>query len=350
MNVRTLSTMLLIALFGPAAAQVGPGRLGTPASREVHRIQIVNRAHGPVAISRDSGRTWRHVGRVLRPNVGVVHWVQDREFTASDWAPLSSVAACAVNAIHLKFDQDKHASVLTIQPREFSQGARARAAASYMAQDASIYTDIPAGTGIFAADAPLVGNPLELATTAGNIPVPKGYVPRPNDILQIRVLEPIHLPERIEFENRFGGSVMLHDKDGTPHRIAQVLRPLMGIGRFTGTQYARPGVVRANHPGVLCISTAPAGQIGGFQIVPSQHASHPDLDYVRAKAVWMVLGPVGALQQDLEGTYPIFRGHFRPVRSRVRVRLNHGPWTDLPVLAGLKEGGLKTVTHLAVYP
>ena len=101
---------------------------------------------------------------------------------------------------------------------------------------------------------------------------------------------------------------------------------------------------------VLCISTAPTGQIGGFQIVPSEHASHPDLDYVRAKAVWMVLGPPGALQQDLEGTYPIFRGYFRPVRSRVRVRLDGGPWTDLPVVAGLKEGALKKVTHLAVYP
>ena len=333
-----------------AQAQVLPGRTGAPAVYESHRIQVVNRSYGPVLLSRDGGKSWSKVGTVLKPNAGVVHRVQDKEFTASDWAPLSSVAATAVNAIHLKFDQEQHAGVLTLQPREFLDDGRAKQAASYMAQDASIYTDIPAGHGIFAEDAPFVGNPLELVTTQGAVPVPKGYVPRPNDILQIRVLAPVHLPDRIEFENRFGGAVMMIDHDGTAHRIAQVLRPFMGIGRFTGSQFAKPGVVRANHPGVLCISTAPTGQIGGFQIIPSVHASHPDLDYVRAKAVWLVVGPVGGLQQDLEGTYPLFRGYFRPVRSHAKVRIDGGPWVDLPVLAGLKEGALKKVTHLAVYP
>lgn len=342
--------LALISSMSDAHAQVAPGRIGPPAVHESHRIQVVNRSFGPITISRDHGKTWKQVGTVLKPNAGVVHWVQDKEFTASDWAPLSSVAATAVNAIHLKFDQGKHASVLTFQPREFLDDAKAKNAASYMAQDASLYTDIPAGHGIFAEDAPLVGNPLELVTTTGAVPIPKGYVPRMNDILQIRVLEPVHLPERIEFENKFAGSVIVHEKDGSMRRVAQVLRPFMGIGRFTGSQYAKPGVVRANHPGVLCIATSRTGEIGGFQIVPSEHASHPDLDYVRAKAVWMVLGPVGAIQQDLEGTYPIFRGYFRPMRSYARVRIDNGPWVELPVLSGLKEGALKKVTHLALYP
>lgn len=340
--------MLLGAAVG-AHAQVRPGRFGEPTMHEIHRIQIVNRDGGPVALSRDGGASWIRVGTVLKANAGAVHEVQDKEFTAADWAPLSSVAATAVNAIHLKTEEKRHAVTLTLQPREFMDPEKVKLA-SYMAADASIYTDIPAGTGIFAADAPFVGNPLELHTTQGDLPVPAGWVPRPGEILQIRVLEPVHLPRRIEFENRFGGDVTLIDAGGHPHRIAQVLRPLMGVGRFSGSQFANTGEVRANHPGVLCIGTAPHGQVGGFQIVPSVHASSPDLDYVRAKAVWMVVGPVGALQQDLEGTYPIFRGHFRPRRSRCEIRIDNGPWRELPPLAGLKEGALKKVTHVAVIP
>ena len=346
------ASLVVLAAYACAAValgQVPPGMYGTPATRESHRIQIVNRDGGLVALSRDRGKTWTKVGSVVKSNRGIVHWIQDKEFTASDWAPLSSVAATAVNAIHLKFDQAVHASALTIQPVEFLDKEKAKIA-SYMAADASIYTDIPAGTKIFAEDAPLVGDPLELHTRAGDIPIPKGYVPRQGDIFQIRVLAPVRMPQRIEFENRFGGSVMLYDAEGEPHRIAQVLRPVMGIGRFTGSQYAKNSAVRANHPGVLCIATSKTGEIGGFQIIPSTHASHPDLDYVRASAQWLVVGPVGALQQDLEGTYPIFRGHFRPMRSHTKVRLNNGPWVDLPVLSGKKDGALKAVTHVAVYP
>lgn len=332
------------------ALAIAPGRFAVPTVHEVHRIRIVNRDGGPIVLSRDRGRTWTHIGRVLKADDGVVHAIQDKEFTASDWAPVSSVAATAVNAIHLKFDQREHATVLTLQPKEFYDESRARQAASYMARDASIYTDVPAGTSIFAADAPLIGDPIELSTTAGVIPAPRTYVPRIGDVLQIRVLEPVRLPQRIELENRFGGTVIAYDRDGSFRRVAQVMRPVMGVGRFTGTQFADVGDVRANHPGVLCISTSPVGEIGGFQIVPSTHASHPDLDYVRGKPVWLVVGPLGAVQPDLEGTFPLFRGHFRPRRSKVKVRLDGGPWVDLPKAVGLKEGALKKVTHLAIYP
>jgi hypothetical protein len=322
-----------------------------PAFRESHRISLENQGGGAIRVSRDRGRTWTVIGHVVRPDRGNVHLVQDKEFTASDWAPEHSVAATAVNAVHLKLQQERHATVMTLQPREFLDEAVAGKTASFLASEASIYTDIPAGTSLFGSDlSPGVGDPLALVTGGSWRPIPRGWVPGLGDVLGIVVMRPERLPECVVFENRFGGTVMAHWPGGRVSRIAQVLRPVAGVGRFGGTQYAGVGDVRANHPGVLCISTSPVGEIGGFQVVPAIHASHPDLDYVRGKPVWMVVGPAGALSADLEGTYPLFSGCFRPRVSRARVRIRNGPWVDVPTLSGLKENKLLDMTHLRVEP
>ncbi|MBI4865265.1 MAG: hypothetical protein HY815_34130 [Candidatus Riflebacteria bacterium] len=320
------------------------------AETELHRIRLHNRMGGSVTVSRDGGGTWAVVGHVLRPDRGYVHEIKDKEFTAADWAPDSAVAATAVNAIHLKVGMGRHATVMTVQPREFIDKAVAEKVASYLAEDASIYTDIPAGTGIFGAEAaPFVGDPVELVVGDRVTSLPAGYRPAVGDVLQIRVVRPAGTPSRIVFENRFGGSVMAIYPDGQL-RVAQVYRPVTGVGRFGGSQFAAVGDVRANHPGVICVSTSPVGQIGGFQIVPSTHASHRDLDYVRAKAVWLVVGPIGALQRDLEGSSPLFRGHLRPRASRVQVRVNGGPWQELGAAVGLQESALMAVTHVQIVP
>jgi hypothetical protein len=326
-----------------------PARAQSPVT-ELHRLRIENRLAGLISVSRDRGTTWKVIGHVIRPNRGIVHAIQDKEFTAADWAPMGSVAATAVNALHLKFDQKRHACALTIQPRELLAKETADAVASYLAPDASIYTDIPGGTQIFADNAPFLGNPVEVVRSHQTTRAPRGYLPQIGDILQIRVLRPVDMPRYIELENRFDGSVFEIYRDGSRNRIAQVMRPVTGVGRFGGTQYAGPGRLRANHPGVICVCTSPAGKIGGFQIIPSTHASSPDLDYVRGKGVWMVLGPIGALQPDLEGKGPLYCGYLRPMVTRVDVRIKDGPYKPLPVVAGLKENALMAVTHIRITP
>ena len=76
-------------------------------------------------------------------------------------------------------------------------------------------------------------------------------------------------------------------------------------GRFEGTEFTGVGRIRANHPGVICISTSKEGKLGGFQIIPARHAQVLSEVYGPLDQ-WMVVGP------DLEGSEPLFRGHLRP--------------------------------------
>jgi len=168
------------------------------------------------------------------------------------------------------------------------------------------------------------------------------------DVLSIENRGPESDVERVEFENCFGGRIVAFGKTGIPRTVGQVLRPVTGVGRFAGSKYAGVGEIRANHPGVICISTSPWDEIGGLQIVPARHASEPDLNYVRTKSVWMVVGPASVILPDLEGQTPLFRGHFRPRQGKVEVRLDAGPWQLIPEAVGLQETALLHVSHLRI--
>jgi len=84
-------------------------------------------------------------------------------------------------------------------------------------------------------------------------------------------------PSEIEFENRFGGFVTLKYPNGESKVVAQVLKPVEGVGRFGGSLYGNTGRIRANHTGVICIITSPHGQVGGFQILPDNHGMSPEM-------------------------------------------------------------------------
>ncbi|MFP3904742.1 MAG: hypothetical protein ACLFWB_10920, partial [Armatimonadota bacterium] len=134
-----------------------------------------------------------------------------------------------------------------------------------------------------------------------------------------------------------------------PRLIGQVLRPVVGIGRFEGTLSAAPGRLRANHCGVIDISTSPVGKVGGFQIVPREHASSPEVPYISTNTQWMVVGPADVRDPSWEGTPPLFAGYLLPSyradditgghedwmnrtlsRLMVQVRYNGGEWENMP--------------------
>ena len=116
------------------------------------------------------------------------------------------------------------------------------------------------------------------------------------------------------FENRFGGLIYLkyYYLERYPKVIGQVLRPVLGVGRFLGSHYTAKGRLRANHSGVICVSTSPYGKIGGFQIIPANHAMSPEMKYARRLTQWMVIGPLDARDPSLEGVAPFFCYYLAP--------------------------------------
>ncbi len=391
----------------------------TAAKVEQWRIRLENRPGGAIAVSSDRGAAWERVGTVAHPATAV----NEMGYTASKWAADGSVAATAVNAVHIKVrhntakDRGVVFSILPRIPSESHVGGQTTTSVG-------IDTDVAAGTGIFGSLAPVVGNPVYLetaihgpvghpvsfgessrnstmkmgpagswgppeqaapATTGGPTgrifeaygqltPLPRDHIPDVGDVFVIVVERSIRPPLSAVFENKFGGIVYLEYLDGQRRAVGAVLRPVLGVGRFPGTAYAAVGRIRANHCGVIDISTSPYGEVGGFQIVPKGHAGSPETHYVRTETQWMVIGPLNALDPSWEGVPPFFSSFLGPYfsskdltagdwldrylgRVRVDVRLNGGPWERMPAYsldprAALPAGArtaLGKVTHIRIH-
>lgn len=343
------------------------------------------------------------LGHVIVP----VSKVNPQGFTASGWAEPGTVCATAVNAIHVKTGHDYTAGrgvIFSILPVEQTELDPAKYK-SYLSPSTSILTDIPGGSQLFGGQwAPLTGSRLlfapaspdllpttsaegiaaNVASDAESLPLSlssaqaaaPGWIPEIGDVIVIEVARRKYNPEWIEFENGFGGLVWVKEVGMDAYPIGQVLKPVAGVGRFLGTQYADVGRIRANHPGVLCISTAPMGEVGGFQIIPRDHAMSSEMTYARVKTQWMVVGPLWALDPSWEGTAPLFKDYFYPsftpalnpdgsinedvqgaqvFLDRFTVRARYSDSADptqyelIHPAVGLKNNAFETLTHLRIY-
>jgi hypothetical protein len=279
--------------------------------REIFRIRIVNDHQGEVSVSRDSGDSWHALGSVSQ----YTEEVSRMGFTASKWVPAGRVAATAVNAIHINVGynpRDDRGVVFSILPREFR--APPASYASFLSPNSSIYTDLRAGYGIFGGgEAPLVGSHVFVEGRAGALlPLDDSYVPRRGDALVIVAVLPSRYPVAAVFENRPGGAITLLYPDGGEEFLGWVIRPIRGIGRFAGSLYAAVGRIRANHAGVVDVSTSPVGSLGGFQMIPMGHALSPEMRRAWDLTQWMVLGPAGEDSLLWDGLMPLFYQHLRP--------------------------------------
>jgi hypothetical protein len=276
--------------------------------KEICRIKIWNEPGGTVEVSRDEGKSWETLGSVLYPT----QRTNPEGFKATTYVANGKVAATAVNAIHIKTsgEADGRGWTFSILPKELAKPPYKYK--SYLSPDSSIYTDLSAGEGIFGGGfAPFVGN-MVLVSQKGQpvIPLPKGYIPAIGDRIYIIVDQVVKLPKEIVFENRLGGMVTIRYFGEDARVIGQVLRPFGGIGRFEGTRYASVGRIRANHAGVIDVSTSTLGKVGGFQIIPSTHASSVEGAWHLSQ--WMIIGPARPDDPALEGKEPFFRYFIRP--------------------------------------
>jgi hypothetical protein len=194
-------------------------------------------------------------------------------------------------------------------------------------------------------------------------PLALAGLPKEGDSLLFRVYEG-DMPYMVEFENRPGGRVTSWSTSGA-EVIARVIRPLGGVGRFEGTLFQGPGRIRANHSGVIDVSTSPYGEIGGFQIIPWDHAlNSKEMQGSWQMTQWMIIAhPDG--KSMLGGTSPLFAGGLVPGTSEgdglwdvwstygrkplVMARINGGEWGKFPVVSGRADDALKDVTHIRIY-
>lgn len=318
---RLLIILFAIFAIGAKAQATTPGHGPSPEimpeasapTIEIGRVRLQNIKNGVIEGSRDAGATWTPIGHILQPVIKV----NRRGYNASKYGPIGTVVATAVNAIHLKAGEnaaENRGVIWSLAPKAETEAGR-NSLQSEVSPQSAAFTDIPGGSGLFGGPfTPFVGNPIFLDNDRNNQlqPLPTNYVPKLGDSWVIEVRRPRRYPREIVFENRFGGLITLQYRGEEPKVVGQVLRPVQGVGRFVGSYFSEVGRLRANHNGVIDISTSPRGAVGSFQIVPANHAMSNETHYIRELTQWMVIGPVSALDPSWEGTGPFFSGFLRP--------------------------------------
>jgi hypothetical protein len=268
-------------------------------------------------------------------------------FTASKYGLGGQIIAAAANAHHIQIQVDDGAGrTMSVLPSATFADASG--------SETSFVIEGEGGTGLWGKYSPFVSSPVYIVNQAG-IPVLFNSISlfQYATAVEIRVYAPDDRVEYIEIENAQGGQALYHDASGD-HRFAVVEAPVGGTGRFTGTLYQGVGMVRANHPGVICISTSRRGQIGGFQIVPLSHTYSKELQKTRRMSQYIILR--GPEFDDITGHPPFFRGYVRPGDSEdPGYRINTlkckigGKWVDVPEVAGLTEGTLSNIEAFRIY-
>ncbi len=276
-------------------------------------------------------------------------------YTASKWALPGTVAASAVNAVHLTLSIEKDAGrTFSVLPLTTLAPAAGKAA--------FVTLDVPAGTGFFGGWAPPVGTRVSVRKKDGSLlPLEIRGLPSPGEEL-VFFVEELPRPYIIDMENRPGGRIIGWYADG-PKVLARVIRPVKGVGRFGGTEFQARGRIRANHSGVVDVSTTPRGTVGGFQIIPLLHAGSKEMGSAWSLTQWMIAGSESG--EPLPGTAPLFRGNLLPGsqgddalwdmwstwgrKPLVLCRVDGGEWMKLPEEGGRQDRALERITHIRIY-
>lgn len=350
---KTTNTLLFVTIILLSAAVVcSPARAGTAPSI-LYKISIPMEPGKDVTVSSFNG-TAAVIGQVT----ALPQTTRWPSYSASAWGTPGEVCASAVNAVHMLVSVEKEKGrTLSIIPRETIAPAAG--------PGASVVISSKAGTGIFGAWAPPVGSKISVIKKGSDKPSPLSVnnLPQKGDTLIITVQTMDH-GYMAEIENRPGGRVTEWSKDGY-RIIGRVIRPLAGTGRFEGTLFQKTGSLRANHCGVIDFSSSQIGKIGGFQIIPWDHALlSKEMQGSWDMTQWMIIGPSDG-RSMMGGTSPLFKGVLVSGpsegellwdiwstygrRSLILARKNGGPWEKLPEVTGRNDYALKDVTHLKIY-
>lgn len=334
--------LLILVLYTiPSQGYAGDG---------IFQLDVPFQKGAQVTATRPDGKTFS-LGKVLAlPSKS--RWPS---YTASKWGKSGSVVASAVNACHLLLDVEKgRGRTLSLLP-----GTTVAPAAG---PGAALIIDSPAGKGLFGGWAPPVGTRVRVLSRTGESRFLNARKPPvAGEHLIMDVLEQPG-PYMVDIENRKDGTVRAWYDGLGAIPMATVVRPVGGVGRFGGSAFQDASRLRANHPGVICISTSPRGKIGGFQILPWEHAHSPEMTNAWELTQWLIIRP---LSGKLEGTSPLFSGFLIPGTAQgeklwdlwstygrkplILARFHNGPFQKLPTRTGRDDNALDGLTHLRLY-
>lgn len=318
---------------------------------ELFRLEIPAAPGSVVRAVRPDGSV-RELGKVLRVPTGTRY----PGYTASAWAEPGTVGATAVNAVHITVSVEKEKGrIISLIPAETIAPAAGASAAFVI--------DCPAGTGPFGGWSPVVGAKVRVRRADGSYRyLARDRLPGEDETLVIWVTEEDDAPYIIDIENKEGGEVRAFWRFGN-RVIARVEHPISGSGRFEGTKFQRRSALRANHCGVLCVSTSNPGTMGGFQIIPYEHAFSKEMQSSWQKTQWMIVRSVDG--EKMTARYPLFKGVFIPGgqareklwdfwstygrRSLVMCRVDGGEWQRFEPVSGKDDHAFDHITHLRLY-
>ncbi|WP_054950711.1 hypothetical protein [Numidum massiliense] len=332
-----------------------------------YSIQIENIEGGSISKIEPNGET-THLGDVVVPAEGT--YQASDGFWAAQYAKaiddtFGNVVATGVNAMHLRVAPMEH-----YDPKMAQQGRDAvwKPRLISLLPDREYYksgpgphpgriaTNIPGGEKLFGGDASAyVSSPVQYKNSEGEWQSIDHYYSNHSyddapKHLRINVYQPKTKHGKIKamvFENKVGGDVTIEYDRGYKKPIATVLQRVEGTGRFGGSEYADVGRVRANHGGVLDLSTSPKVGFtwdeelrGGFQIVPANHVVYSryflDLNYLD-RPQYMIVGHLGSTPDHLynpvyfdetlaydphfEAVAPIFSSYIKPKQITTEVHV-----------------------------
>jgi hypothetical protein len=324
----------------------------TPSEASIYNIEDPSRLmftiHVPMTIGEQATVVFPDgsavdMGRVLAVPIKSRH----PSFTASKYGIGGQVIASAANAHHMQISvEDGTGRTMSLIPSQTFAPAPG--------YGTSFVVEGVGGSGIWGQYSPFVGSPVYIINGVGmpvlfNNPQLFQYA----TAVEIRVYKPEREIEYFEIENVAGGRAWYHDEQGD-HQFAIVESGVGGTGRFEGSLFQGLGMVRANHPGVICVSTCPKREIGGFQIVPLSHTYSSEMQKTRRMSQYIVLR--GIEFEDLAGQAPFFRGWVRPGDADVpdsrtgwvSCRIG-GKWQELPSISGLTEHTLENIEAFRIY-
>lgn len=283
--------------------------------------------------------------------LGEVHGLPKRSkhpsFTASAYGLGGSVVATAANAHHLLLSVENGAGrTISLVPMEtFTPTSSA---------ESSITVEGKGGIGLWGEFSPFVGSELFIVSEDGTR-TSFNHMDQLNGAiaLEIEVRFSKVGAKYLEIENHSGGKAWYRDEFGEDHVFGTVVSPVSGTGRFAGTLYEKVGWVRANHPGVICVSTSPRGVIGGFQIIPMDHTYSRGMNRTREMGQYLILSGING--EHLAGAFPFFSGIVRPGDANLQDRTIgkvlakiQGEWYLFPEMPSWTEDSLSHIQSIRI--